>query len=192
MTRVMKGGAALVGLAWCLAGAAGCATAQARTSAGGPALVVPEPPARVVEAVPEPEPEEPGPTPVIVSPKPPGARPPRPPARPERPAAEPQATAPPAEASGRPAVEPAGPPRTLQATDRPAEAEAHIRGLLTAASRDLAAIDSRGLSAGARSQYDSARRFIEQAEDALKQQNLVFAGQLADKAASLAAALRAR
>jgi hypothetical protein len=192
MTRVMKGGAALVGLAWCLAGAAGCATAQARTSAGGPALVVPEPPARVVEAVPEPEPEpeDAGPTPVIVSPRPPGARTPRPPARPERPAAVPPAQ--PAETSGRPAAEPAGPPHTLQATDRPAEAEAHIRGILATASRDLAAIDPRGLSAGARSQYDSARRFIEQAEDALKQQNLVFAGQLADKAASLAAALRAR
>jgi len=38
-------------------------------------------------------------------------------------------------------------------------------------------------------QYDTAKRFIQQAEDALKAKNFVFAEQLADKAATLAAAL---
>ncbi len=192
MTLGMKRRARIVWLAWCLAGAVGCATAQARTP-GGPALTVPEPPPRTIEAEPEPEPAETGPTPVIVPARPP-ARPVRPPARPDRHPTDPAPVTPPvqpADAVARPA-ETAAPARTLQSTDRPAEAEARIRGVLADASRDLAAIDARKLSAGARSQYDSARRFIAQADDALKQQNLVFAGQLASKAASLAAALRAR
>jgi hypothetical protein len=55
--------------------------------------------------------------------------------------------------------------------------------------RDLERTDYRLLSADRRTQYDTARRFVQQAEDALKEQNLVFAEQLADKAATLAAAL---
>ena len=57
---------------------------------------------------------------------------------------------------------------------------------------DLARIDYRTLSADAKAQYDIAKRFSQQAEEALKVRNLVFAGQLADKAAALAALLLKR
>lgn len=60
------------------------------------------------------------------------------------------------------------------------------------AARDLSRIDYRVLSADAKAQYDVAKRFSEQAEEALKAKNFVFAGQLADKAAALAALLLKR
>ncbi len=40
-----------------------------------------------------------------------------------------------------------------------------------------------------RAQYDTAKRFLQQAEEALKTRNYVFAGKLADKAATMAAVL---
>ena len=48
------------------------------------------------------------------------------------------------------------------------------------------------LNADAQTQYDTAKRFIRQAEDALRAKNLVFAKNLADKAAALAAQLAGR
>jgi hypothetical protein len=60
---------------------------------------------------------------------------------------------------------------------------------MSQASRDLDRTDYRVLSSERRVQYDTAKRFIQQADDALKVMNLVFAEQLADKAATLAAAL---
>ena len=50
-------------------------------------------------------------------------------------------------------------------------------------------IDYRALNADARTQYDTAKRFVTQAEEALRAKNLVFARNLADKAAALAAQL---
>jgi hypothetical protein len=41
-------------------------------------------------------------------------------------------------------------------------------------------------------QYDTAKRFIRQADDAVKSKNLVFAKNLADKAAVIAAQLAGR
>ncbi len=70
-----------------------------------------------------------------------------------------------------------------------AGAEQDIRALLARASQDLGRIEYRTLSVEARAQYDIARRFIGQAEEGLKDRNLVFAGKLADKAAALAALL---
>jgi uncharacterized protein (DUF885 family) len=57
------------------------------------------------------------------------------------------------------------------------------------ASADLKRIDYRALNANARTQYDTAKRFIQQAEDAVRMKNLPFAKNLADKAAALAAQL---
>ena len=61
---------------------------------------------------------------------------------------------------------------------------------MTVATRDLGQIDYRALGADARAQYDTAKRFIGQAERALKDRNVAFAEQLADKAATLAALLQ--
>ena len=67
--------------------------------------------------------------------------------------------------------------------------ERKVRALLANAARDLSRVDYRSLSVDAKAQYDIAKRFSEQAEEALKVKNVVFAGQLADKAATLAALL---
>jgi len=64
-----------------------------------------------------------------------------------------------------------------------------VRDLLTRATRDLARVDYRRLSNEGKSQYDQARRFAEQADQALKERNFVFAATLADKAATLASQL---
>jgi len=61
--------------------------------------------------------------------------------------------------------------------------------MIAQASRDLGRINARALNAEAKAQYDIAKRFTEQAGDALTARNFVFAQQLADKAANLAALL---
>jgi hypothetical protein len=70
-----------------------------------------------------------------------------------------------------------------------AKTEASIRSLLASASRDLARVNPSSLDSDGRTQHDQARRFLLQAEEALKSGNLLFAGKLADKAATLAAVL---
>jgi hypothetical protein len=77
----------------------------------------------------------------------------------------------------------------LQTTTNVGEAEQRVIATMNQASRDLGRINTRGLNAEAKAQYDIARRFVQQAGDALTAKNFVFAGQLADKAAALAALL---
>ena len=159
----------------------------------GPPLNVPPPPARVMPiagqlTVPPNVDELPGhtPEPIDASSSPQPTRPergePAQPARTETPAEAGAASAPP------PA--PAAPPPALQTTANPTEAEQRTRAALQNAKRDLDRIDVRRLGTDARSQYDIAKRFVQQAEDALRARNPVFAEQLADKAATLAALLQ--
>jgi hypothetical protein len=61
--------------------------------------------------------------------------------------------------------------------------------LLARASRDLQRVNYAALGADGRTQFDTARRFMQQAEDALKNGNLAYAGKLADKAATMGAVL---
>jgi hypothetical protein len=105
----------------------------------------------------------------------------------------PPATTPPPVATERPA-QPASaePPPTLQTVADPTAAEQRTRASLFAATRDLGRIDVRQLSADAKAQYDLARRYVEQATDALNEKKFEFALQLADKAATLAALLQRR
>jgi hypothetical protein len=86
------------------------------------------------------------------------------------------------------------PPPTLQTapTAADAELERSIRTTLGRANVDLRRIDTRRLSAEARDQYETASRYIGQAQDAIRAKNLVFARTLADKAAVLAAQLAGR
>jgi hypothetical protein len=67
-----------------------------------------------------------------------------------------------------------------------------VRDTLARAARDLSRVDYGRLSADARAQYDQSKRFTQQAEQALKDRNFVFAATLADKAATLAAGLTGR
>ena len=170
--------------------APGCVRARAKTLPTGPPLDVPAPPPRVVlplEAAaepppaqpPVPAPEEPRRTPAPARPRPAPvapAEPPRVAEEPPRPAATPPATT------------------TLQTTPaaEQGEVERAIRATMTRASADLNRIDYRALNKDARTQYDTAKRFIQQAEDAIRMKNLPFAKNLADKAAVLATQLSPR
>ena len=86
-------------------------------------------------------------------------------------------------------LKPTPPTSTLQTTPATAEGvvERAIRASLARATADLNRIDYRVLNADARTQYDTAKRFISQADGAMRSKNLVFAKNLADKAAALAA-----
>lgn len=177
-----------------LASAAGCAKAQARTAPEGPPLEMPAPPARVIAPVEEPiasspaEMTEPAPAPPSTSRRParrpattePAQKSETPPAAPSEPPM-PQATP----TEGRP-VEPAPTLRTPGTEERP------IRERLTVAQSNLSRVDYSKLSTDGRSQYEQSKRFIQQAEQALKDQNFIFAQTLADKAATLAAELLGR
>ena len=164
--------------------AVACAKARANTEVVVPDLLPPPPPPRIVETfavelVPtiEPSPVESA----LVTP--PAKVPPRVIAKPEPPKAEeiPAVTAPPA---------PAPPALTLKpGPSVNAQTETSIRTLLDRASRDLNRVNYAALNADGRAQFDAARRFKEQAEDALKTANLAFASKLADKAATMAAIL---
>ena len=166
--------------------ASGCMRARANTLPLGPPLDVPAPPPRVVLPVeveaeapptePGPPPDEPRPTPAPARPRPTG------PVEPPRAAEEPPKLAP---AATPPAT------TTLQTTPaaKQGEVERAIRATMARASSDLNRIDYRALNADARTQYDTAKRFIEQADDAIRMKNLPFAKNLADKAATLAVQL---
>jgi hypothetical protein len=90
----------------------------------------------------------------------------------------------------------AKPPSTLLTTPADAEAELErtIYGVIARARADLNRVDWRGLNVDGRTQYDTAKRFIQQAHEALdpRTRNLVFAKTVADKALVLAAQLASR
>jgi hypothetical protein len=165
----------------------GCAKTQAKTPAAPVALETPTPPDRVIIPAPMPEPVERVAQPAAPAPAPAPRQREAPPARPaER---TPPANTPPA---SPPAVaEPApSPPPVLQTTPNPGEVEQQARTLLAAAERDLDQINPARLNANGRTQYNTARAFIRQAENALKVKNVVLARDMADKAAVLANQLR--
>ena len=167
------------------AGLGACAAkAQVRSEMPVPPLDPPAPPPRVV-AVYEPEPE-----PIAIAPAAEPATPVRPPARPPRPEQkpEPAATTPePVESVVRPAP---GPSLTLTPTPGSEVQTANaIRELLGRATRDLSRVNVSSLNSDGRAQYETARRFIQQANEALIARNIVFAGKLADKAVTMAAVL---
>lgn len=173
--------------AWVLTAAAaagGCATAKATAALPMPTLAPPEVPPRVVaEYLPDPPlPAEPVSPEAVASPLPPRRPARRDVARPD--AAETEEPAPPLAAA------PAAPPAlVLQMPGTSAKAEESVRQLLSQAARDLGRVDYRALDGEGREQYETARRFMQQADDALKARNVMFAGKLADKAAAMASVL---
>jgi hypothetical protein len=174
---------ALIGLLLAGAVAAGCATrAEPLTQAEAPALNAPEPPPRVVvpatvERTLPPVVDEP---PDSTVPTTPARTPPRNPN--PRPATTPPPEPPPA-ATAPP------PPFLLTSANSPGFEKA-VRRQLDIALGHLNSLNPKSLGPDAKAHYDAARGFVRQAEDALKVKNLVYAGQLADKAATMAALLR--
>jgi hypothetical protein len=188
---------ALLALLAAAPAAGGCARLRARSTPAPPvALDVPPPPPRSVEEIGGQQTPGPG---VLVDEQQPNI-PTRPrqttaPGRTDpRPADPPKSD--PAIAQEPPPIEgPRQPPAsTLQTAppEREAELERGIRGLLSRAAADLNRVDYQRLNTDARAQYDQAKRFAEQAEEALRAKNLLFAENLADKAATLATQLAGR
>ncbi len=171
--------AALVALTVTLGACA--AKAQVRTEVELPLLDPPAPPPRVVTTYPE-EPVAAPVAPVVE---------PSTPARPSRPARV-ESRPEPATAQ-EPVIEAAKPNApSLTLTPSPGtetQTSAAIRDLMARAARDLSRVNVASLNGDGRAQFETARRFLQQADDALKARNIVFAGKLADKAATMAAVL---
>ena len=191
--NAVAGGAVLLMLAGGLWSTA-CARAQAKAVPDPPALDMPAPPPRVVEVS---DPGIPPPLPLPVEPErnpPPRSRP-SPPAKAEAPKPDPPKADQPV-VDVKPAEEPskAAPATTLQTTpaEREGEIEGRIRAALYKATADLGRVNYQNLNADARNQYDTAKGFIRQAEDAQRTRNLDFARNLAEKAAALASQLAGR
>jgi hypothetical protein len=174
-----------------LLGAAACVSSPARLAEKVP-LEIPEPPPRVAmdpvpaviaEAPATPAPEKPATTPVA---RPAGQTSPPPPAVVSGPPAGPPpvaTTAEPVRPTPPPELRPAGPAgRTPTA--------AQVRDRIGRTKQKLDTIDRRRLNAGKRSDYDSARRFLSQAEAAVKDNNLLLAESSVEKAETLANGMR--
>ena len=159
------------------------AKAQVRNEVEVPLLDPPPPPPRVVVTYAEPEPPpEPPPIETVGPPKP-APRPPRPEQKPDPVEAPPETAAPPSKPTS---------PGALTLTPSPgseAQTVTAIRALMDRAQRDLLRVNAGALNHDGRAQLDQARRFLQQADEALKVRNIVFAGRLADKAATMAAIL---
>ena len=178
----------------CLVVGAGCARPKPAAAPAVVALDVPPPPARVISV--PPEPVAPVESTTVERPAPAtrpsrngrsaGARPETPkPAEPGR--AEPGAETP---ATATPEVAPAPAPllRTPQTADE-SNAEKRTKGVLDRATQLLDRMNAATLGQQARQQHDTARRFVEQALQALVERNYVLASYLADKAETLAKGL---
>jgi hypothetical protein len=181
---------AIIGAAL-LAGA--CASSPARSAVKVP-LEIPEPPPRVAM----------DPVPAVFDETPPAVV--EKPAAPAKPPASTSGNSSPAPAAGgaygaappppTAAVEPprATPPPEL----RPAGGRGNgrtpsapqVRERLVSTKKKLDSIDRRRLNAGKRVDYDSARRFLTQAEAAVKENNLLLAESSVEKAETLADGLR--
>lgn len=178
--------------------AAACASAQAKGTESA-ALNVPPPPPHAVELPAEPL------EPVAEIPNAPGgtspsaSRPARPPApKPDPSKSEPPKPDVPAAAPATPPETPApvAPPppnpqlRTPQSADT--SAAASVRTTIDRAKSTLNGVNYGPLSNERKKAYDNAKLFIQQAEDALKEGNIVFAQANASKAETLAKELAGR
>jgi len=186
----MRASVRITALAILSIGATGCARLHARgASVAGPPLEAPAPPPHLISTPPieEVNVAEPAPPAVV---DPPARVTPRPPMPASTPAPQRSDRSDPAPVlPAGPPADAAPPPKTLQTTANVEAVERKIRQTLADASRSLGRIDYRGLSVEGKAQYDIAKRFVEQAEEALVAKNLLFASQLADKASALATLL---
>jgi hypothetical protein len=175
--------------------AAGCTHAQAKATPDMPGLAMPAPPPRDVEPT-EVEPPQPGPLVIEPAHNAPSRPRPAPPVRVEPKPEPPKPETPPVPViePTKPPEEPPKPPTTLQTTPATAEGEVErsIRASVQRASADLNRVDYRALNRDARTQYDTAKRWVQQADELMRAKNLLMAKNLAEKAAIMAAQLAGR
>jgi hypothetical protein len=159
------------------------AKAKAQTLPDGPPLAVPTAPAHqiVIEQVAEAPPQEPAPEPVAAQPAPQ-------PANTGRPSVLKPSPPPPANQPAVTATVPEPPVRAAPAAAAGDEKKA--LQLIAKATEDLTKrVDYRKLSAQGKEQYEESKRFRDQAEQAIKERNVLLALTLAEKAAQIAAEL---
>ena len=170
-------------------GMCACASNPARSSVTVP-LEIPEPPPRVamdpvpadVELPPPPNVEHPPLVPVAKpAPKP----------APSNPVASAPVPAPPPPVVAGPEPARTPPPDLLPAGPAgQTPTAAQVRDRIGRTKQKLDQIDARRLNAGRRADFDSARRFLSQAETAVNDNNLMLAESSAEKAETLADGLR--
>ena len=90
-----------------------------------------------------------------------------------------------------PPTAPAGPPPQLRTADT-LNAEGTVRGMIDRSRQILANVDYRKLTDPRKKAYNDAKKFADQADEALKQGNVVFALGVAGKAETLAKELAGR
>jgi outer membrane biosynthesis protein TonB len=169
--------------------AAGCASGRAQTVEDRPTLVVPPVPPRSIEpprpAEPpaiEPVPEIPPATTPPAKPKPPANR------NTTEPKPVPQPTQEPIPDSGTgvtpnpPPVQPLRTPTTPSGPD----ATRQIREILQRAEAMLAKVDYQRLSEDRRANYNTAKNWMAQADEALKKEDLTLARSFAERAENIA------
>jgi hypothetical protein len=174
---------------------AACASAKAKTPEVRVPLDVPPPPPRVIEPLPSTEPalepvaELPPPSTSTPRPRPTSTKepnrtePPKTEAKPETTATDPATAAP------TPATPPVPPLRTPGSAEGPA-ATKQVREALDRAKQLLNSIDERTLNGDRLANYQQARLYLQQSEDALKSNNIIQAQRLADRAEQIAGKLR--
>ena len=167
-----------------------CASSPARTSSKVP-LEIPEPPPRVamdpVPAVIAESPVEPE-RPLVVPPDK-AAAPKTPPAAANTTQTAPATQLPPVTVAEAPRPTPPPELRPAGAAGRTPTA-AQVKERLVRTKQKLDAIDRHRLNTGKRADFDSARRFLTQAESALKDNNLLLAESSGEKAETLADGLK--
>ena len=172
-----------------LAGATACTTTKAEAPIERPALEMPPPPPRVVEPIPVPPPQL-QPVESLGPDAPPAPSRPRPPAK-ETAKPEPKPEDPkPVE----PTPPPAQPPPILRMPETvdTAQLATQTREAIARSKAILDKVDYQRLSPVAVKAYKESQMFAQQAEDALKANNLPFAKELAEKAERLAKELQGR
>jgi hypothetical protein len=185
-----------------LLGLSACASASGQAKPADTGLVIPLPPPHVVPITPEPvvEPVSEIPGAAVPTSTNPATRPGRgnrdtssrstgsdtkPDSKPGTdvpPATEPAPATPPA---------PTGPPPQLRTAESPGT-EGTVRAQIDRTRQMLSTVDYRRLTNIRKKAYDDAKKFADQADEALKQGNVVFAVGVAGKAETLAKELAGR
>ena len=194
--RVLPVSASLLVVAFSVIVASACVTTTGQTVIQRPPLDVPPAPPRVIAPLPVPEAppveEPPAEDPTGGKPLPPPKPKPAANAKPvEKPVEAPPVDPMPAAVSPPPATPPAPTLSTPTSGDAGAVSR-QIRDSIDRTRKALDGVDYGPLSRQRKKAYDDAKLFANQADDALKANNLVFAKELADKAERLAKELQGR
>jgi hypothetical protein len=168
--------------------ASGCASGRAQVIEEQPTLAVPPVPPRSIETTPMIEPIPVDPLPDYTAP-PASAPKPKPPARNNDPKPEPKPETPPETTTANvPNPPPVAPLRTATTPTGP-EAMRQIREILQRAEAILSKVDYQKLGEDRRQNYDSAKNYIQQAEEKMKQADLTLAMNFANRAENIAKTL---